>query len=243
MRDTLTTGLGWGAVLLGGASLLLFAVSVWGFRLDDWPWLQAYRMALWGAWAAIAGVLVALAGGAVWLRRRQRGGMIVVLGLLLSLPVASLGLAFEIASRTTPSINDISTDTEDPPVFWFTATPSDYPRANAEPQRVAYPDVRLLDLDLSFDDAFGLALTLVEDRGWEVLSADPAEAQIEAIATSRLYGFEDEVAIRVTETDSGARIDMRSRSRIGQIDRGANARRIRAFLSDLNALVESANRP
>ena len=62
---------------------------------------------------------------------------------------------------------------------------------------------------------------------------DPAEGQIEAIARSRLFGFEDEVAIRVTETDTGTRIDMRSRSRLGQIDRGANARRIEVVLADL----------
>jgi len=72
-----------------------------------------------------------------------------------------------------------------------------------------------------------------------VLSADPAESQIEAIATSRLFGFEDEVAIRVTETDTGARVDMRSRSRLGQIDRGANARRIEAFLSDLETRAQT----
>jgi uncharacterized protein (DUF1499 family) len=152
---------------------------------------------------------------------------------MLSLPVAALGIGFELAARTTPAINDISTDTEDPPVFWFTATPSDYPAPYAGPQRAAYPDVRPLDLPLPVDNAFAAALALVGARGWEVLSADPAENQIEAIARSRLFGFEDEVAIRVTETDSGARIDMRSRSRLGQVDRGANARRIEAFLADL----------
>jgi uncharacterized protein (DUF1499 family) len=101
------------------------------------------------------------------------------------------------------------------------------------PQRAAYLDVRPLDLPVSADEAFAAALALVEQRGWEVLSADPAESQIEAIARSFLFAFEDEVAIRVTETESGARIDMRSRSRLGQIDRGANARRIEAFLSEL----------
>ena len=73
----------------------------------------------------------------------------------------------------------------------------------------------------------------------KILSSDPAESQIEAIATSRLFGFEDEVAIRVTETDTGARIDIRSRSRLGQIDRGANARRIKAFLADLETRTQN----
>lgn len=235
MPDTLARPLGFLSILLGVASIALLAVSVWGFRAGGWPWPQAYDLAGWGAWAAGAGVIAALAGLVVWLRRRRRGSGAVLLGLILSLPVAGLGVAFDIAARTTPPINDISTDTEDPPVFWFTATPSDYPAQNAEPQRAAYPGVRPLDLPLSADEAFAAALALVEERGWEVLSADPAESQIEAIATSRLFGFEDEVAIRVTETDTGTRIDMRSRSRLGQIDRGANARRIEAFLSDLES--------
>lgn len=233
MPDTLTRALGAVAILLGLASLALLAVAVWGFRAGGWPWPRAYDLAGWGAWTAGAGVIAALAGLVVWLRRRKGGAAAVLLGLILSLPVAGLGAAFEIAARTKPPINDISTNIEDPPVFWFTATPSDYPASNAEPQRAAYPDVRPLELPVSADDAFAAALALVEDRGWDILSADPAESQIEAIARSRLFGFEDEVVIRVTETDTGARIDMRSRSRLGQIDRGANARRIEAFLSDL----------
>ena len=48
-----------------------------------------------------------------------------------------------------------------------------------------------------------------------------------------------EVAIRLTETDTGTRIDMRSRSRLGQTDRGANARRIEAFLSDLETHIRN----
>jgi hypothetical protein len=237
MPDTLARPLGFLSILLGAASLALLAVSVWGFRAGGWPWPLAYDLVGWAVWAAFGGVVFALAGFLAWLRIRKGGVSAVLLGLILSLPVAGLGAASEMAARITPPINDISTETEDPPVFWFTATPSDYPASNAEPQRAAYPDVRPLDLPLSVVEAFAAALDLVKDRGWEVLSADPTESQIEAIATSRLFAFEDEVAIRVTETDTGVRIDMRSRSRLGQIDRGANARRIVAYLADLEARI------
>ncbi|MGO4917620.1 DUF1499 domain-containing protein [Pseudogemmobacter sp. W21_MBD1_M6] len=233
MPDPLARRLGLLSILLGLTSLTVLAVSVWGFRADGWPWPQAYDVAGWAAWAALAGVLIALIGLAVAGLERRGGAGAVLLGLILSLPIAGLGAAFEIAARTTPPINDISTDTDDPPVFWFTATPSDYPAPNAEQQRAAYPNVRPLEFPVPVDEAFAAALALVETRGWQVLSADPAESQIEAIVTSHLFGFEDEVAIRVTETGTGTRIDMRSRSRLGQIDRGANARRIKAFLSDL----------
>lgn len=235
MRDLTTTRLGWGAVLLGTTSILIVAASIWGFRAGGWPWPRAYQMATWGAWAALGGAGLSLAGFGLWLRRRQGGASAIVLGLALSLPVAGLAVAFDLAARTTPQINDISTDTEDAPVFWFTATPTDYPSANSGPQRAAYPDLRALELPLPFDEAYSLALTMVEERDWLVLSADPTEAQIEAIATSRIFGFEDEVAIRVVEIETGTRIDMRSRSRLGQIDRGANAARISAFLNDLEA--------
>lgn len=233
MTDPLTRLLGLIAALLGLASLVLLATAVWGFRAGGWPWPQAYDLSGWAVWSAAAGVLAALAGLIVWLRRRKGGLAAILLGLVLSLPVTGLGAAFELAARTTPPINDISTDVKDPPVFWFTVTPTDYPAANAEIQRAAYPQLRPVDLPLSFDEAFAAALALIEDRGWEVLSADPAESQIEAIATSRLFGFEDEVAVRIAETDNGVRIDMRSRSRLGQIDRGANARRIEAYLAEL----------
>jgi uncharacterized protein (DUF1499 family) len=233
MHDSLTRRLGVLATLLGLSSLALFTVSVWGFRAGGWPWPKAYDLSGWGAWTAGAGVIVALAALLRWMLSRRGGALVALLGLILSLPISGLGTVFEIAARTTPPINDISTDIEDPPVFWFTVTPSDYPTLNAEPQLAAYPDVRPLELPLSVDDAFETVLALVEARGWEVLSADPAEGQLEAIARSHLFGFEDEVAIRVTETELGTRLDMRSRSRLGQIDRGANARRIEAFFTDL----------
>ncbi|OOY27782.1 hypothetical protein BMI90_11280 [Thioclava sp. L04-15] len=236
MLEIITRRLGFATILLGLVSLALLALSVWGYRAGGWPWPQAYNIAGWGVWAALVGVVAALVtlAGAI---RKSRGASIALIGLILSLPVVGLGAAFEIAAWTTPPINDISTDTEDPPVYWFTATPTDYPAQNAEPQRSAYPDVRPLDLPIPVEDAFSEALTLVETRGWEVLSADPAENQIEAIARSRVFGFEDEVAVRVTDIETGSRIDMRSRSRLGQIDRGANARRIEAFLTELQAQV------
>lgn len=236
MLKSMARHLGFVPILLGLLSLALLAVSVWGYRAGGWPWPKAYDLAGWGVWIALAGVFVALTAlaGAF---RKSNTAFIALIGLILSLPVAGLGIAFEIAARTTPPINDISTDTEDPPVFWFTATPTDYPAQNAAPQRSAYPDVRSLNLLITFDDAFAKALALVKTRGWEVLLADPAENQIEAIARSRVFGFEDEVAVRVTETEAGTRIDMRSRSRLGQIDRGANARRIEAFLAELQSQV------
>jgi uncharacterized protein (DUF1499 family) len=42
--------------------------------------------------------------------------------------------------------------------------------------------------------------------------------------------FRDDIVIRITTTAGGTLIDLRSASRVGQSDLGANARRIRDFL-------------
>ena len=50
-----------------------------------------------------------------------------------------------------------------------------------------------------------------------------------------MFGFKDDVVIRITPAGSGSRVDVRSVSRVGRSDLGANARRIREFLRQLAA--------
>jgi len=47
--------------------------------------------------------------------------------------------------------------------------------------------------------------------------------------------FKDDVVVRVAPATNGSRIDVRSVSRVGRSDLGANARRIRMFLTALSA--------
>ena len=83
---------------------------------------------------------------------------------------------------------------------------------------------------------------LAEARGWDILSALPEEGRFEATATRTLFGFEDDVVLRVkpTETGEGSIVDMRSVSRVGVSDLGANAERVRSFLADLSGTVTAA---
>jgi len=63
----------------------------------------------------------------------------------------------------------------------------------------------------------------------------PDDLRIEATDTTRMFGFKDDVVIRVTASGSGSRVDARSLSRIGSSDLGTNAKRIRSFLRELAA--------
>ena len=87
--------------------------------------------------------------------------------------------------------------------------------------------------------ALAVAARLRERWGIDpaVVASDAEEGRIEAVATSRLFGFADEVSIRIVPEGSGSRVDMRSRSRLGKIDRGTNAQRIRSWLADLKQSI------
>ena len=69
--------------------------------------------------------------------------------------------------------------------------------------------------------------------GWEIAAAVPQELRIEAIDTSLLFGFKDDVVIRVTSQADGSRVDVRSLSRVGGSDFGVNAKRVNNFMAKL----------
>lgn len=152
-------------------------------------------------------------------------GVLVLLFLVLALP-----------ARRVPPINDISTDLEDPPRFLETVSAVEYadrgagyPVEFAQPQQAAYPDLGPIRLAEPPEAAYARAQRTAQALGWEIVRADPAALELEASDTSRIFRFVDDVAVRVRPDGAGSRVDVRSRSRVGRSDVGANAARIRAF--------------
>lgn len=222
-------------LILGLAAIATIVASGIGYRAGWWHFARGLQASEWASYgAAIALVLSGL--GLIQTRPRaaRRGRVAAALGLLVALLPLAMALQWEVASRTTPPINDISTDTADAPVFWDMPNPTDYPGAKtAALQRAAYPDLVALKLGLPPEQAFAQALSVAEEKGWTIIASVPAEGRIEATSSSLLYGFTDEVIVRVKATDGGALVDVRSRSRLGRVDRGVNAKRIRTYLTAL----------
>jgi fatty-acyl-CoA synthase len=82
--------------------------------------------------------------------------------------------------------------------------------------------------------AFEAILMLVKERGWKIVTDDTDAGRIEATETSFWFDFKDDVMIRIQPTDEGgSRIDVRSASRVGLSDLGANAKRVRNLLDDI----------
>jgi uncharacterized protein (DUF1499 family) len=51
-----------------------------------------------------------------------------------------------------------------------------------------------------------------------------------------LFGYTDDIVIRVKPAGMGAKLDIRSKARVGNDDQGRNAARVKAFLKRLASM-------
>jgi uncharacterized protein (DUF1499 family) len=211
-----------------------------GVRLGLWPFPVGFQILKYAAFAGAGTAIVAF--GALLVPRSRRDGAIrLTFAVLLGTMVFALPWWQVRQARAVPPIHDISTDTIDPPAFVAVLPLRQDARnsveyggeAIAEQQRRAYPDLQPLRLAMPPASAFEAALNSARSMGWDIVTAQPEQGHIEATATTLWFGFKDDVAIRVRADGNGSRVDVRSLSRVGQSDLGANARRIRAYLARL----------
>ena len=154
-----------------------------------------------------------------------------------------------------PPIHDITTDPQDPPQFTAAlvgrrganANSVDYAaktdpasgRPLPEVQAEAYPDIRPILIESSAPLAYQAAREVAREMGWNVSTASEASLMFEATAETFWLGFKDDVVVRIRPTEDGARVDIRSVSRVGVSDLGANAARIKAFETRLRSSLDA----
>ena len=105
-------------------------------------------------------------------------------------------------------------------------------------QREAYPGLRTLVVAESPERTVALSQDVALELGWDVVAVDPVAGRLEASDTTFWFGFTDDIVVRVRGVSDGSEVDLRSTSRVGVGDLGANAARIRAFLDRLSKAVE-----
>jgi uncharacterized protein (DUF1499 family) len=225
------------ALVVALLAALLLLVAGPGTRLELWTFGTGFLLMRWAFFIGLAAAALALL--LLVIPRTRRGQVaLLVAALLIGLGTAWVPWNGYRTVRSLPFIHDITTDTEQPPEFVAVVplragatNPVDYPgEETAAQQREAYPDVRPLVLEQAPGAAFERALDTARGQGWKIVAAVPEEGRIEATATTFWFGFKDDVVIRITPLESGTRIDIRSKSRVGRSDVGANAARIRKFL-------------
>jgi uncharacterized protein (DUF1499 family) len=191
-------------------------------------------------------LLIALVTAALGLLRSGGTGSrpATWLALLAGLAVtANNGLVMSQA-RGAPAIHDITTDTDNPPAFVAVIplrqidaqNPPEYagPEAAAA-QKKAFPDLQPLLVTQPANVVFVAAKEVVLEKGWALVDASEVEGRIEATAETSWVHFKDDVVIRIQPGRDQTRVDVRSKSRVSRGDMGANARRVRDYLSSLES--------
>ena len=103
-----------------------------------------------------------------------------------------------------------------------------------------YPDLQPLHSAASPERVFSAVATVAGgQKKWTVVKVDTVGRVLVAEARSPLWGFVDDVTVRVEAEGKGAAVHMRSRSRAGNFDRGSGARRIRSFLKKVEEALQS----
>jgi uncharacterized protein (DUF1499 family)/uncharacterized membrane protein YhaH (DUF805 family) len=180
--------------------------------------------------------LVALALGPAGTRSASGGGMLPAVLVILAVYVASG------AGQNPPRINDITTDTVNPPLFVHAQTLPEnagrdmaYPGAEfARQQQEGYGEIAPLTLPLPADETFKrVAAAARSTPGWVITREDPGARALEGYDTSQLFRFKDDFVIEVRDANGQSVVEMRSKSRNGKGDVGVNAKRIRTFLGGL----------
>jgi uncharacterized protein DUF1499 len=231
------------------AVLVSIVIVRFGF-LEIKPALSTFFGAL--AFAGLS-ILTGIAGAiAIW-QSGSRGISRILLAFFIDAALLAYPAYLAVQYRRLPPIYDITTDPVDPPRFEALArlrtgdgvNPAVYAGLySAEQQRIAYPDIETVELEVPVMRAYELALRLVTKRKWLVIDERPPTlprriGRIEAVARTPIMGFREDVSIRVTPDGEDSRVDIRSASRYFDNDFGSNAARVRKLIDDLNNAADN----
>lgn len=235
------------AILIGGViAVVCLPLGALGTKFGLWAFTGGFMLLAAGAVLATLASFLGVIAYIVALRKQllaERSTLLI--GIFLGVVVlAILGTQYSAAS-SVPPIHNISTDTENPPQFdkivairsAAQANPLAYDAAALAPQQTAaYPWVKPLTLMAPVDEVVDRAEAVMRDMGLEIVSSNKNTGLVEATATTFWFGFKDDVAVRVQPAaDGGTQVDLRSVSRVGQSDLGANAARIGEILKGLGS--------
>jgi len=241
---------------------LWFAIAALGTKFGLWSFgfgLGKMTFA-WGPMLLMLTIGVSLVALVIQLIKAPRRGVILALVALIA-SVMMFGRFYTTGQATLslPPIHDVQTDWAnsvappaslvalreengwnpilDNPVVPDVAKgrwPDFVGKSNAQLQAESYKSLKPVMIKVLPADMFMIAINVAQQQGWRIEDIDENERTIHATHTSTWYGFTDDILIRVApQGDVGSRVDIRSVSRVGLSDMGANAQRIKRYIDDL----------
>lgn len=234
-------------------ALIIGLTASFGTRFGFWDYhIGLFKIFPFCLYFGIASFVLGLAWVATALfTNTATGARYGLVGFMGAIAVLAVPLSDFVRSYGTPPIHDISTDVEHPPEFVAlldqrqgATNPPDYDGPNLvrfngktyttiQLQKKYYGDIHTIGQLTTPEKLFNRVLAAARSVGFTIIAVAPDEGRIEATDTSFFFGFTDDIVIRVKPSGMGARVDIRSKSRVGDADGGTNAAHIRAFVKKL----------
>jgi uncharacterized protein (DUF1499 family) len=222
-------------------------ISIAGVRVGLFEPSTGFSMLRKSVFASL--LLSLLAIGSLGICRKEKNiasQRFFILVLTVSIVYSSMWIVFYLQKDGLPKINDITTDIDTPPSYMNVSfirksneNDVSYNKNFAAIQQQNYPDIVPLFVSQNKSRVYVVVSNIVDQRGWEVVAKYSQVGVIEATARTPVFGFRDDVVIRVMKIEENkVRVDMRSSSRTGGGDFGVNADRIRVFMKDLSVSLK-----
>ena len=234
-----------------------FLVAALGTKFGILDWRIGFGLMVFtlGGLLLLGVLVLAIVGLLMALLVKPRQGWQRAL-VAVAIPALALGFAASVMSKAKdiPPIHDIATDIQDPPAFSKAVidaraaigggnpiAPMNVPvpalkgKTVGELGKAANPDLAPLALSQSVPDATKLVAEVAAAEGLKVTTT--GDGVVEAVAESFWFGFKDDVVFRIrpAATGAGTVVDIRSTSRVGMSDLGANGKRIGALSAAIKA--------
>jgi len=242
---SLLLGLGLGVLTLASAAGIW--LGFWDFRRGFSLLGTANQYGQWLAWACLLlAAATLIASQLLKVKNTRKFVSLAAVGALIAWVAYLIPESFRPGEGVNyPPIHDISTNRINPPEFVAIAPlRADAPNTlvygasnNMTPEQLieqtdeAYPNLVTQLYSESVNEVFEKALAAVDDLGWELVAQDASAGRIEATDTTFWFRFKDDVVIKIDQQGSETAVDVRSVSRVGTGDVGANAIRMRKLFA------------
>lgn len=225
-------------ILIQVALLAAAIILMLGYRFDMLPFKVAFLgFALSLLCVFVVGIIVV--GLSFFGKASLTGGYKVLALLIAFAPVTAVMLSVGKKGLSVPPIHNITTNIASPPAF-----NEAYMRRSASENSLDiltgdeqlqhekhYQNLKPLTTSLEAQAAYQRALKVAKQLGWVIYHEAPKKLYFEAYEQTALFGFKDDVVVRILSTQAGSQVDLRSVSRVGKSDLGANAARIKKFIA------------
>lgn len=239
----------------GVISVILLLAAPMGYKYGSSLLMSSLGTVMLAFLVAVLVVIVSLVM-LLYVNKHQmlRDRKLLFIGIAVSILPMVMIVPNILKGTSVPAIHDITTDTSSPPVFHVIVNQRlvgakeeaivndltygagfENPSMLAKLQQEAYPEIQTLELNSDVMSVVAVTSKILEESGMEVVNIDPELGIVEATATTFWFGFKDDVVVRIRPTRSGSKVDVRSVSRVGQSDLGANAARITGILTALSS--------